>query len=237
MSSGISVKEQMRIDYHWRLACLNWPPAICTALPYPLFGGVYSGVTSLKLSAMMQRIKFTALILILAGFSMVAEASLSTWDFRWERSTGSNTYSGNGMFSFGGAAGNLVTHGGSMLTGNLNDELLAFSFEGLVNNVSIGSTNELPSLFSFSPDGEFILALSANTSGQGAGVGCFLNLCALFNDGDRIRKSGGSITLTQRGHDESGSPTGLSEPGLFGLTIIGLLLSLWFRRQRSRVRV
>jgi len=179
----------------------------------------------------MKSIKHTAIVLVLAGFSMAAEASLVTWDFSWERTSRSNTYTGIGMFSYGGSTGDFVTQGGSWLLGDLNDELTAFSFEGFVNNVSIGTTNVLPSLFSFSPGHEFILGLK-NISGQGVGVACLLNRCSLYEDGDRIRRSNGRVQLTQRDHGGGGGPTtSLPEPGLFGLTMIGMLFSLWTRRR------
>ena len=83
----------------------------------------------------MQFIKATALVLILAGFSMAAKADLVTWDFMWERTARSNNYKGIGMFSYEGSPSNFVTHGSSRLLGYLNDELVAFSFDGFVNRL------------------------------------------------------------------------------------------------------
>ncbi len=178
---------------------------------------------------MLQYLKTPALFLLLACFSLAAEASLITWDFTWERSNRSNLYSGVGMFSYDSSAGARVTHGGSWF-GDLDDELTAFSFEGFVNGVSLGATNALPQLFGFSADRALIFSLSSNKFrlSQGAGVGCLLNYCSLFEDGSRVRGSTGSLSLTQR---DAGAPTGLPEPGLFGLTMAGMLLGIWLRRR------
>lgn len=175
----------------------------------------------------MRHIKATALLLVLATFSMAAQASLVTWDFSWERTARSNVYNGIGMFSYESSAGNHVTHGGTWWN-DLDDELTAFSFEGFVNGASIGVTNALPGYFDFSADLGVIWALSANRSGNsdGAGVGCLLNLCSLYDDGDRISRSLGHLTASLRDH-----PTALAAPGLLGLTMAGMWLGLWRRRR------
>ncbi len=181
----------------------------------------------------MRYIKTTALFLILSSFSLAAQAGIATWDFSWERSTRSNTYTGIGMFSYAGSPGDFVTHGRSRKFGDLNDELVAFSFEGFVNDISIGATHALPKLFAFSPDDELIVALKAKDSGSGIGIRCVLNRCSLREDGDRIRRSGGKVHVTQRDH-RGGSTTSLPEPGLFGLTMLGIFLGLWYRRHSQQ---
>jgi len=176
----------------------------------------------------MRPIKATLLFLVLATFSMTAQASLVTWDFSWERTARATVYSGIGMFSYESSAGNHVTHG-STWWNDPADELTAFSFEGFRNGVSVGATNALPDYFDFSADLGIIWALSANQSwsSNGAGVGCLVNLCSLYVDGRWIRKSLGHLTVSLRDH----APTSLTSPGLLGLTMVGLWFGLWRRRR------
>ncbi len=176
----------------------------------------------------MRHLKATLLLLVLATFSMAAQASLVTWDFSWERSTGSTVYSGIGMFSYESSAGNHVTNGGTWWN-DLDDELTAFSFEGFRNGVSVGATNALPGYFDFSANYGIIWALSANRSGDGAGVGCLVNFCSLYVDGQRVRRSLGHLTASLRDH----APTSLTSPGLglLGLTMVGMWFGLWRRRR------
>jgi len=159
-----------------------------------------------------------------------------SWDFSWERTAKSAVYSGVGMFSYDSSADNRVTHGGSWL-GDMDDELTAFNFEGFVDNVSIGAINSLPDYFDFSSDHEIIWALSANNFffSEGAGVGCLVNLCALSDDGNMLGGSIGALTVTRHGAAITGGtgPTGLAEPGLFGLTMAGMLLGAWRRRRHG----
>jgi len=187
----------------------------------------------------MYCIKTLALSFLLAMFSMAAQASLVTWDFSWERTHRSDVYSGIGQFSYDSSAGNHVTHGGGWIFGDLDDELTAFSFEGFVNGASTGVTNTLPDLFDFSAGLEVIWALSANSFfySEGAGISCLVNLCALFEDGDWIRRSTGLLTLTRRTDDEGGGgggSTGLTEPGTLGLAGLGILLGGLVNRRRKK---
>jgi|GEM_PF-3824904 len=186
----------------------------------------------------MYRIKVLPLFLFLVMFSMASEASLVTWDFSWQRSHRSDVYSGVGQFSYDSSAGNHVTHGGGWIFGDLDDELTAFSFEGFINGMSIGITNDLPDLFDFSADLEVIWAVSANKFffSEGAGIGCLVNLCALFEDGGRIRHSTGLLTLARRADEgEGGGSTGLTEPGTLGLTGLGMLLGGLVNRRRKKI--
>ncbi len=189
-----------------------------------------NGLSS-KLRIYMQHIKASALVFLLALFATGAQASLVTWDFAWERTARSNTYGGIGMFSYDSSAGNHVTHGGSRF-GDLDDELTAFSFEGFVNSESIGVTNALPALFDFSANIPVVWAMAANKFrySLGAGVGCILNTCSLYEDGDRARKSAGMLTLTRR--DNS---TTLAEPGTLILTSLGMLLIGVFGWRRKSI--
>lgn len=131
------------------------------------------------------------------------------------------------MFSYDSSAGSHVTHGTYGPVIDLDDELTAFSFEGFVNNESVGSTNTLPELFVFSADSEILRTLFAYASfGTGSGIGCHFNSCSLFAEGQWVLPSTERITLAQRD-----GQTSLSEPGVFGLTMTGMLLSVWHRRR------
>jgi len=178
----------------------------------------------------MKTVNKIALALVLATFSIAAQASLVTWDFTWERTHRSDVYSGVGMFSYDSSAGNHVTHGGWAFE-DLDDELTAFSFEGFVNSASIGVTNALPDLFDFSADIGMVWLLAANRFfySDSAGLGCIANFCTLYDDGDKIRRSTGILNLTRR------TTANLVEPELFGLTMAGMLLAVWMRRRQVRI--
>jgi len=185
----------------------------------------------------MKFFKTTALSLVLATFSMAAQAFPVTWDFSWEKTYGADIFAGVGMFSYDSSAGDRVTQGGFFRT--LPSELTEFSFEGFVNRNSIGGTDVLPEYFNFSPDPGIIWGLSANGIffGQGTGVGCLFNYCGLIDDGDVNWQSVDYVTVEQRIGPTTrggGGPTGLAEPGTLGLAGLGMLLGGLITRRRKR---
>lgn len=176
-----------------------------------------------------------AVCLLIGTIAAPAQAALVGWDFSWEKERRGTTYVGEGMFWYDTSG---IDSEGKIDGG----DIVRFMFEGFVNGVSKGISHALPSVLDFSPEVEFLgktypvmWSLKANSgegaSGSGAECGWFIaTFCTLYEDGDKYRKSTGTLTITPK---DDGGTVGLAEPGTLGLVGLGIFFAGMIRRRKN----